>query len=72
MVEIGGRPILRHIMSIFSTHGVNEFIIAIGYKAEMIKEYFLDFHVVNNDITATCHRELIISRVMRRRGRESW
>jgi glucose-1-phosphate cytidylyltransferase len=51
MVEIGGRPILWHIMSIFSSHGINEFIIALGYRGEVIKEYFLNFYALNNDIT---------------------
>ncbi len=51
MVEIGGRPILWHIMNIYSTHGVNEFIIAIGYKGEIIKQYFHSFYALNNDIT---------------------
>ena len=40
MVEIGGRPILWHIMNICATHGVDEFVIALGYKGEVIKEYF--------------------------------
>ena len=51
MVEIGGKPILWHIMNIYAYHGVNEFIIALGYKAEIIKEYFLNFYAINNDIT---------------------
>lgn len=51
MVEIGGKPILWHIMNIYATHGVNEFIIALGYKAEVIKEYFLNFYALNNDIS---------------------
>lgn len=51
MVEIGGRPILWHIMNIYSYHGVNEFIIALGYKGEVIKEYFLNFYAINNDIS---------------------
>ena len=51
MVEIGGRPILWHIMNIFAVHGVEEFLIALGYKGEMIKEYFLDFYAINNDIS---------------------
>ncbi len=51
MVEVGGKPILWHIMNIYSTHGVNEFIIALGYKGEIIKEYFLNFYAVNNDIS---------------------
>jgi glucose-1-phosphate cytidylyltransferase len=51
MVEIGGKPILLHIMNIYSAYGINEFIIAVGYKAEVIKEYFLNFYALNNDIT---------------------
>lgn len=51
MVEIGGRPILWHIMQIYAAHGINEFIIALGYKSEIIKEYFLNFYAINNDLT---------------------
>lgn len=51
MVEIGGKPILWHIMNIYAHHGITEFIIALGYKAEVIKEYFLNFYAFNNDIT---------------------
>src|ERR1051325_1997857 len=51
MVEVGGRPILWHIMNIYAAHGVDEFIIALGYKAEVIKEYFLNFYAINNDIS---------------------
>lgn len=51
MVEIGGKPILWHIMMIYSTFGIKEFIIALGYKAEVIKEYFLDYFSLSNDLT---------------------
>jgi glucose-1-phosphate cytidylyltransferase len=51
MVEIGGKPILWHIMNIYSAHGVREFIIALGYKGEAIKQYFLSFYALNNDIS---------------------
>ncbi len=51
MVEIGGKPILWHILKIYATHGIAEFIIALGYKGEMIKQYFLDFYALNNDIS---------------------
>jgi len=51
MVEIGGRPILWHIMNIFGAQGVDEFIIALGYKGETIKQYFLNYHALNSDIT---------------------
>lgn len=51
MVEIGGRPILWHIMNIFAAYGHTEFIIALGYKAEYIKDYFLNYRPVNTDLT---------------------
>jgi glucose-1-phosphate cytidylyltransferase len=51
MVEIGGKPILWHIMNIYAAHGINEFIIAAGYKAEVIKDYFLNFYAINNDVS---------------------
>lgn len=51
MVEIGGRPILWHILNIYARFGVDEFIIALGYKGEYIKEYFLNFFAINNDIS---------------------
>jgi glucose-1-phosphate cytidylyltransferase len=51
MVEVGGKPILWHILNIYSAQGVNEFIIALGYKGEIIKEYFLNFYAFNNDIS---------------------
>ena len=44
MVEIGGRPILWHILKIYSQHGINEFVICCGYKGEQIKEYFTNFN----------------------------
>jgi glucose-1-phosphate cytidylyltransferase len=51
MVEIGGKPILWHIMKIYSQHGFNEFIICLGYKGYVIKEYFMNFFLHNSDIT---------------------
>jgi len=51
MIEVGSKPILWHIMKIYATHNVTEFIIALGYKAEVIKEYFLNFYAFNNDLT---------------------
>ena len=49
MVEIGGRPILWHIMKIYASHGFEDFLIACGYKGELIKEYFASFFVYNSD-----------------------
>lgn len=51
MVEIGGKPILWHIMNIYAAHGFEEFVVALGYKAEFIKNYFLNFYSVNNDLS---------------------
>ena len=51
MVEIGGKPILLHIMNIYAFYGIREFIIALGYKGEFIKEYFLNFYAFNNNIS---------------------
>lgn len=51
MVEVGGKPILWHIMNIYAAHGVTEFVIALGYKAEIVKSYFLNFYALNNDIS---------------------
>lgn len=51
MVEIGGKPILWHIMNLYAAYDVKEFIIALGYKGESIKEYFLNFYAFNNDIS---------------------
>ena len=51
MVEIGGHPILWHIMKIFAAHHITEFIIALGYRGEVIKDYFLNFQTINNDVT---------------------
>ncbi len=51
MVEIGGRPILWHIMKHYSYYGHNEFFIALGYKGEIIKHYFMDYTAFNADLT---------------------
>lgn len=51
LVEIGGLPILWHIMKIYSAHGLNDFVICCGYKGHLIKRYFLDFFHRSNDIT---------------------
>lgn len=51
MVEIGGKPILWHIMKIYSHYGVNNFVICLGYKGELIKNYFLNYSYLQSDIT---------------------
>jgi glucose-1-phosphate cytidylyltransferase len=51
MVEIGERPILWHIMKLYSAHGINEFVICLGYKAEVIKDYFANYYLRASDMT---------------------
>ncbi|HHT9112426.1 MAG TPA: glucose-1-phosphate cytidylyltransferase [Candidatus Wunengus sp. YC65] len=51
MVEIGGKPILWHIMNIYSAYGFNDFVLALGYKGEFIKEYFLNYYNFQSDLT---------------------
>jgi glucose-1-phosphate cytidylyltransferase len=51
MVEIGGKPILWHILKIYSSHGVNDFIICCGYKGYLIKEYFANYALHSSDVT---------------------
>jgi glucose-1-phosphate cytidylyltransferase len=51
MVEIGGKPILWHIMKIYSSHGINDFIICCGYKGHIIKEYFSNYCLNNSDVS---------------------
>ena len=51
MIEIGGKPILWHIMKIYSFYGFNEFVLCLGYKGDVIKEYFLNFEIMNSDFT---------------------
>ncbi len=64
MVEIGGKPILWHIMNIYSAHGYDEFVVALGYKGEVIKRYFMEFSALSSDLTiglsrgeVTMHRQ---------------
>jgi len=51
LVEVGERPILWHIMNIYAFHGFREFVVALGYKGELIKYYFLNYYRLNNDLT---------------------
>src|SRR5438270_3934657 len=51
MVPIGGRPILWHIMKGYAQHGFNDFVLCLGYKSQVIKRYFLDYHLSGADFT---------------------
>lgn len=56
MVEIGGRPILWHIMKMFAHHGLRDFVMCLGYRGDQIKEYFLNYEAMNNDFTIALGR----------------
>ena len=51
MIEIGGKPILWHIMKMYSSHGISEFVICCGYKGYVIKEYFANYFMHTSDVT---------------------
>ncbi len=51
MIEIGGKPMLWHIMNIYAAYGYKEFVVALGYKGEIIKEYFLNYHFLSCSLT---------------------
>ena len=55
MIEIGDKPILWHIMKIYASQGFNDFIISLGYKGYVIKEYFLNYYLHNSDVTINLH-----------------
>ncbi len=59
MVEIGGKPILWHIMKIYEAYGFNEFVICLGHKSQMIKEYFLNYYLYNSDITVELEKNKV-------------
>lgn len=51
LVEVGGRPVLWHIMKLYANYGYREFVLCLGYRGNMIKEYFLNYEAMNNDFT---------------------
>ncbi len=55
MVEIGGKPVLWHLLKLYSHHGINDFIICLGYKGYMIKEYFANYFLHMSDVTFDLH-----------------
>jgi glucose-1-phosphate cytidylyltransferase len=69
MVEIGGQPILWHIMNIYAAHGYKEFVVALGYKGEVVKNYFLNYYYLRNSFSI----HLSNGRVdVHDAGREDW
>jgi glucose-1-phosphate cytidylyltransferase len=69
MVEIGGKPILWHILKIYSSHGINEFVICCGYKGYLIKEYFSNYFLYKSDVTFSIKEN---SMVVHEKHAEPW
>ena len=69
MVEIGGKPIIWHIMKTYAHYGFNEFIICLGYKGYMIKEYFVNYNLHQSDITVDLNSDNID---IHRAPKEDW
>lgn len=70
MVEIGGKPILWHIMKMYSTHGHNDFVILLGYKAHVIKEYFVNYFMYQNDIEIDMNTNEV--KILNKNKAENW
>lgn len=69
MVEVGGKPILWHILKIYSAHGVRDFVICLGYKGYVIKEYFANYFLHNSDVTFDMARNKM---TVHHRAAEPW
>ncbi len=69
LIEIGGKPIIWHIMKHYSHYGINEFIICCGYKGELLKEYFSNFGIYSSDITIDLKRNKL---VYHKKNFENW
>ena len=59
MIRIGGKPIIEHIMDIYSNYGHNDFYLALGYKSEVIKEYFYNYGILNSDFKINLNNGLV-------------
>jgi glucose-1-phosphate cytidylyltransferase len=69
MIEIGGKPIIWHIMKIYSSHGINDFVICLGYKGYVIKEYFANYFLHMSDVTIDmAHNKIEVHQ----KGAEPW
>ena len=69
MIEVGGRPILWHIMKLYSHYGFNDFVVCLGYKGSYVKRYFLDYFEHSSDITVDLASNTV---AFHRRPHESW
>mgnify|MGYP000933693653 FL=1 len=59
MIEIGGKPIIWHIMKIYAQHGYNEFVVCLGYKGHLLKEYFINYFLYNSDVTVELEKNVV-------------
>lgn len=59
MIEIGGKPIIWHIMKIYAHYGFNEFVVCLGYKGHLIKEYFINYFLYNSDLTVELEKNVV-------------
>jgi glucose-1-phosphate cytidylyltransferase len=69
MVEIGGRPILWHIMKIYASYGINDFVIACGYQSQIIKNYFVNYSIYQADVTVDMTKHTL---KVHKNGAEPW
>lgn len=72
MVEVGGRPILWHIMKLYAHHGMRDFILCLGYKGAMIKEYFLNYQAMNSDFTVWLGKDNRVESHGATHGEDGW
>jgi glucose-1-phosphate cytidylyltransferase len=72
MVEVGGRPILWHIMKLYAHYGMTDFVLCLGYKGSMIKEYFLNYEATNSDFTVELGRRNGIELHGKPHGESGW
>ncbi|MBA3663138.1 MAG: glucose-1-phosphate cytidylyltransferase [Bacteroidetes bacterium] len=59
MIDIGGKPIIWHIMKIYAHHGFNEFVVCLGYKGYLLKEYFINYFLYNSDVTVELEKNVV-------------
>ena len=69
MAEIGGKPILWHIMKYFASFGIEDFIVCGGYKVDMLKEYFMNYYIYQSDITVDLEKNTV---QIHRNSTENW
>ena len=72
MVEIGGRPILWHLMKLYAHYGMDDFILCLGYKGHVIKEYFLNYEAMNSDFTVALSASRSVTYHAKAHGESSW